>query len=222
MTSRMSNVRRMLTLVLLLVAVSDHCHAQGLFGDRQLGRAVNKRSAPQSTGPDSGVTTGRRFLRDERSVTDFVGSAIAQEAAGNFVGGQSAASTAVSSIVGLTEEARPVLNRPRFVRPSGMYAERLKLTADSLPPSGSANDVFPISDSTAAIIQARSLTIEVSPEGNSAILLGSVPSEHDRQMTELLVKLEPGIQTVENRLTVDPSLPPLPRASRRSGQRASN
>ena len=222
MNARIRVTRRLLILAIVLVAVSSQCRAQGLFGERQLGRSVSKRSSPQSTGPDSGVTSGRRFLRDERTVTDFVGSAIAQEAARNFVGGQSAVSAAVSSVQGLTEEARPVLNRPRYARPTGLYPERLRLTADSLPPSSVARDVFPISDSTAAIIQARSLTIEVSPEGHAAILHGAVPSEHDRQMTELLVKLEPGIQTVENRLTVDSSLPPLPRASRRSSQREPN
>lgn len=222
MIARNRNACRVLIVMIALVAVSSHCRAQGMFGERQLGQSVSKRSTPRSSGPDSGATSGRRFLRDERAVTDFVGSVIAQEAAGNFVGGQSAASAAVSSVQGLREEVRPVLNRPRFVRPVGLYPERLRLTASSLPPSSAALDVSPISDSTLAIIQARSLTIEVSPEGHSAILLGAVPSEHDRQMTELLVKLEPGIQTVENRLTVDPSLPPLMRASRRSSPREAN
>ena len=63
------------------------------------------------------------------------------------------------------------------------------------------------------LIQSRSLTIEVSPEGHSAILRGAVPSEHDRQTTELLVMLEPGIQKVENELTVDSTLPPVPASS---------
>jgi len=188
---------RLLVPIILLGIAATSCEAQGLFGERMLGRAVSKRSSPQSTAGSAG--SGRRFLREERSVTDFVGSAIAREAAGRFVGGQSAASAPVSSIAGLTEEARPPLNRPRIIRPAGLYAERLTLQ---------------LSESLQSLIQSRSVTIEVSPEGHSATLRGAVPSEHDRQTTELLVMFEPGIQMVVNELTVDSTLPPIQRRPR--------
>jgi osmotically-inducible protein OsmY len=67
-----------------------------------------------------------------------------------------------------------------------------------------------------SFIQSRSVTIEVSPEDHSAILRGAVPSEADRQQTELLVMFEPGIQKVVNELTVDSNLPPIPRRRRAS------
>lgn len=210
---------RILRSIILVASVSvvfgGNCHAQGLFGQRELGGAVSKRPGPQMSATGT-VDSSRRFMRGQRDVTDFVGSAIAQEAAGSFVGGQSAASTAVLSITGLTEEARPVLNRPRVLRPAGMYAERLRLTDDSLPPSTAIPEVAPLSSSLQTLMESRGVTVEVSPGEHSATLRGAVPSEHDRQTAELLVMLEPGIQKVENELTVDSSLPPQPSAQRRS------
>ena len=114
----------------------------------------------------------------------------------------------MSSIAGLTEESRPPLNRPRIIRPAGLYAERLTLASDLQIPAHPEPMPLQLSESLQSFIQSRSLTIEVSPEGHSATLRGAVPSEVDRQKTELLVMFEPGIQKVVNELTVDPKLPP--------------
>jgi hypothetical protein len=207
-------------LILILILHSDVCQAQGMFGERRLGSALSRQARPGASAAAPGVVNGgRRFLRDQRAVTDFVGSAIAQEAAANFVGGQSAVTSAVSSVTGLVEEFRPPMNRPRIVRPSGLYAERLTLSSDTLSNSESPqSDVelaaAALSPSLRSFIQSRSVTIEVFPADHSATLRGAVPSEHDRQTTELFVLLEPGIQIVRNELTVDPALPPAVRRSR--------
>lgn len=203
---------RLLVPIILLAIAATSCEAQGLFGERMLGGAVSKRNSPQSAA--GSPSSGRRFLREERSVADFVGSAIAGEAAGRFVGGQSAASAPVSSIAGLTEEARPPLNRPRIIRPAGLYAERLTLASDLLKAAHLEPMPPQLSESLQTLIQSRSVTIAVSPEGHSATLRGAVPSEHDRQTTELLVMFEPGIQMVVNELTVDSTLPPIQRRPR--------
>ena len=220
---RLPSVRNALTLnvaFLCVLVLSDSCHAQGLFGQRSLGGSLSKRSRPgagATTTPGT-VEAGRRFLRDERSVSDFVGSNTTAEAASGFVGGQSAVTAAVSSITGLTEEARPPLNRPRIIRPTGLYAERLTLSPEVLSQLSAspenAMETPRISESLQSFIQSRSLTIEVSPEDHSAILRGAVPSEADRQQTELLVMFEPGIQKVVNELSVDSNLSPIPRRRR--------
>ena len=217
---RVASGRKVITLIVAFLCVlllSDSCYAQGLFGQRSLGGSLSKRSRPgagATTTPGT-VESGRRFLRDERSVSDFVGSNTTAEAASGFVGGQSAVTAAVSSITGLTEEARPPLNRPRIIRPTGLYAERLTLAPEVLNDFTASRDnaieAPRISESLQSFIQARSVTIEVSPEDHSAILRGAVPSEADRQQTELLVMFEPGIQKVVNELTVDSNLPPIPR-----------
>ncbi len=60
---------------------------------------------------------GRRFLRDERTVNDFVGTNSADAGATGFVGGVSAVNSAVSSVTGLTEQVRVPINRPKVNRP---------------------------------------------------------------------------------------------------------
>ena len=224
---RFATVRNAPTLIVAFLCVlmlTDSCQAQGLFGQRSLGGSLSKRSRPGATAASQStpgtVESGRRFLREERSVSDFVGSNTTAEAASGFVGGQSAATAAVSSVTGLTEEARPPLNRPRIIRPTGLYAERLTLSSDVFDvgstSSSISEDTPRISESLQSFIQARSVTIEVSPADHSAILRGAVPSEADRQQTELLVMFEPGIRKVVNELTVDSSLPPIPRRRRAS------
>jgi hypothetical protein len=218
---RLPSVRKVLALIvafLCVLVLSDSCHAQGLFGQRSLGGSLSKRSRPGSASTSGAADSKPRFVRDEPSAGDLVGTTTAAEAASKFVGRESAVTAAVSSVMGLTEEARAPLNRPRIIRPTGLYAERLTLAPDVVN-SGttSQNNVAAlpqISESLRSFIQSRSLTIEASPEDHSAILRGAVPSEADRQQTELLVMFEPGIQKVVNELTVDSSLPPIPRRRR--------
>ena len=206
----MQTLKPLLTLLFLL-AISDVCHAQGLFGQRDLGSSLGKRNGPGNA--TATVDAGRRFARGARSATDVVGTNTSAEAMSGFVGGQSAVTAVTSSVAGLIEEARPPINRPRIIRPAGLYAERLTLASDA---STLANSVQQqqLSESLQSLVQSRSVTIAVSPEGHSATLRGAVPSEHERQTTELLVMFEPGIQKVENELTVDPTLPPVQRRPR--------
>lgn len=212
------NMRQQLAVITLVMSASvvpDVCHAQGLFGQRDLGRPVSRRNSPRVSAEEVGtVTAGRRFLRDERSITDFVGSTASGGGAAGFVGGQSAVTAAVSSITGLREEVRPPVNRPRVVRQAGLYAERLQLAPGTLPPAPGGDAVLvsaPLSTPLQSLMESRGLTLEVSPADRQAILRGVVSSAEDRQKFELLVLLEPGIQTVVNQLTVNPSVsPPAP------------
>ena len=205
--------------VMFTVVMSQDCSAQGLFGQRDLGSSIGKRPGPGAAAAASSATSGsldasRRFMRNARTANDFVGSNTSAEATTGFVGGQGVATTATSAVVGLTEEARPPINRPRIVRPTGLYAERLTLTDDSVWQPQQATVRPNISEDLMSFIQSHSMSIEVSSEDRSAILRGAVASERDRQMTQLLVMFEPGIQKVENQLTVDPTLPPLQRRPR--------
>ena len=198
-----------LLIIILLATVTNTCNAQGLFGQRDLGGSLSRRSAAGSAVAPGTVGDGRRFMRDERSVSDFVGSVTGGDAAAGFVGGQSAVTTAISSVAGLTEEARPPINRPRIIRQSGLYAERLRLSPETQTQFTGEQSPIQLSQALQTFIQSRSVTIEVSQEGHTATVRGAVASEHDRQTTGLLVMFEPGIQKVENELTIDPTLPPI-------------
>ena len=212
-----------------LLAVTCECvpAQQGLFGQRTIGRSLTRRaSSSQSPAPGT-VDQNRRFLRDQRSATEFVGSAPSGGGAAGFVGGQSAVTAAVSSVQGLQEEVRPPLNRPRIIRPTGLYPERLSIDQNLLgkansQPEQRPSDLRPLSESLQSIMETREVTIEVSPATGSATLRGEVPSEEDRKTTELLVMLEPGIQTIVNDLKVNPNLRPYPTRRARTNLNGSN
>lgn len=44
--------------------------------------------------------------------------------------------------------------------------------------------------------------IGIVMEGRTAILTGEVASEQQRRMSELLIRLEPGVSQIDNRLTI--------------------
>ena len=50
--------------------------------------------------------------------------------------------------------------------------------------------------------------VEITMEGRTAILTGQVESEQRRRMSELLIRLEPGVSRIDNRLTVGPANAP--------------
>lgn len=209
-------------VIMVLLLTSADCAAQGLFGQRVLGGSISNRTERQAgrttsgaggsaaglAGTPSQAAVPQRFLRDERQGGEFVGRSSAAESATDFVGREGTAQSAVSSAVGLTE-ARPPVNRPRILRPTGLYPERLTPAADLTGISGS-NQPRPsarVSRSVTEYLQTAGMFVEVSPEARSATVRGAVRSAEDRRKIELLLLLEPGIQSVQNQLTIDPNAP---------------
>lgn len=62
-----------------------------------------------------------------------------------------------------------------------------------------ANDHLRLLPSTAGVNG-----ISVSVEAGTAVVTGIVQNEHDRRMSELLMRLEPGVRRVENRVIIAP------------------
>jgi hypothetical protein len=201
-------------LILLLFGSCETVSGQ-LFGERTLGSSLKRGNSPRQSANPGTVDSGRRFLRDQRDVTDFVGAGSAAAGAAGFVGGASAATAATSSVAGLREQIRPPLNRPRLPRNSGLYPERLSLSADLQPVPATSFNPPVYSSALLKFIQQHALTIEVSSEDHVATLRGQVPSEHDRQLIAAFVMFEPAIQSVVNDLVVDPSLPTTVRKLKR-------
>ncbi len=52
-------------------------------------------------------------------------------------------------------------------------------------------------------LRERAAGVQLRLEGSTAVLVGSVASDHQKELAERLVKLEPGIESVRNELTVD-------------------
>lgn len=193
-------------LVLISLAGTSADVSAQLFGDRQVGRNANTPSTP----PLGGIVQGfERFLRGNRSEDSFVGAGSA--AASAFAGGSqanTAADTASSSVIGLTEEAAPPVNRVKQRKTAGIYAERL--TADFQPSSrfSTAPPERPvISQRLSDIAANRNVGITVSKTTREATVVGTVDSQHEKRIAELLVLFEPGIETVTNELHVAPRVP---------------
>jgi len=214
-------------LVAAVVVLSVECSAQGLFGQRTVGGSISNRNerlagrAAGSGGSGSGGQGGggsaatasqaavpQRFLREERQSGGFVGGSTAADAAADFVGREGTAQAAVGSAIGMTE-ARPPVNRPRIPRATGLYAERLRPASDlsAAAQSFRARRSASVSNSVTEYLQSAGMSVEVSSAEQSATVRGAVPSDEDRRKIELLLLLEPGIQSVQNQLTVDPQAP---------------
>ncbi len=214
-------------MLVCLVGLSADCSAQGLFGQRSVGGSISNRNerlagraaaggggSQGGSGSGSGAATAsqsavpQRFLREERQSGGFVGGSTAADAAADFVGREGTAEAAVGSAIGMTE-ARPPVNRPRIPRVTGLYSERLRPASElnSAATTLRARRSSAVSGSVTDYLQSAGMSVEVSSAEQSAIVRGAVPSAEDRQKIELLLLLEPGIQSVQNQLTIDPQAP---------------
>lgn len=198
-----------------------------LFGDRPLGDTLSRRPSPGSAGQleaadaaseglGMGQTVGsltgtERFLRENRSRRDFVGADLLDRE--GFIGAVQGSPRGVirSAITNLrplvNEQINRVLPDPqgRRERP---YAPRLVVAFDYPLPSSEE-----LQSTLAEYVlrvpgMERLGPVEVSVEGQTAILRGVVASDHQRDVAEQLVLLEPGVRAIRNELVVaDPAAP---------------
>lgn len=217
---------RSLVITCLLLFSTVSVEAQ-LFGPRDVGRNTRgaSRTAPNAAGT---VTQDRRFVRGSRTASDFVGTD--KEAAAAFVGNTQAINdgNVTSAVTGLREQPTMRVNRPLTIPRTGLYAPRVKIDfevpprVDSGPtvPDTTTQDPAP-SNSNAAnpprvaaaelpqmslalrqLVRRHGLQISPAPTERSVILSGTVPTEHDRRIAELLANFEPGLENVKNDLQV--------------------
>ena len=184
----------MISGLLLTCFMAEHALAQ-LFGTPTGSRSTQR-------GTTQAQSVADRFRREERSVDDFVGRRNT-----DLVGLPTNQSAVISSVAGLREEQRPSLNRPRVHRTAGLYPERLTLDpALSQPSTPAAQTERTLSPGLKAFMDARQLGLDSSSAGQSVGLSGEVASVHERQVAELVLMFEPGIDSVKNEVTLDPTL----------------
>ncbi|MBL4883247.1 MAG: BON domain-containing protein [Planctomycetaceae bacterium] len=190
------NLLLVCSLVLLL---SESASAQ-LFGERELGGNISRRQRVSMEEVGT-VDTNRRFVRGQRGSNDFVGSDRGDSA--TFVGREqgSTSGNVTSSVEGLREQRTRSVNRPRRTSRTGRYPARLTINFTS--PALSLQPTVTLSPGLHSLIEKRGIQIEVSKAGRLATLRGAVSSAHDRELAELLVLFEPGIEKIENELTIE-------------------
>ena len=171
--------------------------AQGLTGPRQRGSGLGQ---PQGRGPlQPGRLQGNRMGQDT-----FIGNDAQQmqESFRRMSGRQQRRAMfdfALESLNELRESRRARDQRRREpspvrvqIRPTFVSAPPAKLSPATL--NGRLAQSLPSSPGAAA---------QISLNGDTATLSGTVSSEYDRQLAAKMLMLQPGIYQVENRLTVE-------------------
>ena len=152
-----------------------------------------------------------RFLRGNRSKEDFVGRDSNERQF--FVGSLGEAEGKVPlTTAGLqieTSESANVRLRAATRQSGVMYDPRLEVgfKFNGPNPDNLADKLERRLKSTPRL-DNPDWPLEISVQGSTATLFGSVASEHARHLSELVVLLEPGIEEVQNHLSVDDRLEP--------------
>ncbi len=87
-------------------------------------------------------------------------------------------------------------------RPALRTRLRSAIAASPLPPAQIQRTASARFQTLASRPQLRG--VRVNMQGRTAVIEGTVRSDSDRRMSELLMRLEPGISGIENRLTIQP------------------
>ncbi len=175
-----------------------------LFGDRNIKRNRKARTMDSTTI----VNGAERFVRGNRTTNDFVGAGA--DITATSVGATQTGSTVPvqGSVTGLTEETSPAVNIPRTRTATGIYAERLAI---AFKPSTKKRfrlrlrSRSTLSKPLSRIAQHRGFEVKLSPADSTVLIRGTVRSERQKRIAELLVLFEPGIGTVTNELRVEPT-----------------
>lgn len=204
--------RAVLTLlVVACVALPGAASAQ-LFGERNLGGTIARPTFPDQTAGGGAGPRDPRFQRGTAEARTFVGAELLDLA--NPVGLQQALGMPLapqSAVDGLREELQPRVNRiiiePPPVRPLP-YRARLRVDFD-YPALPEETLTVALSERLrSAMSRLEPLPdVKVTVLDRTAILEGAVSSHRSRALAEQLVRLEPGVSRIENRLEVLEALP---------------
>ena len=152
------------------------------------------------------VNEEARFIRGNRSITDFVGTDSLE--AGAFVGAQQAGvgdliESAVDEMLEIEAVEDPNLSAEPVIPPRLLLnPPRLQLGFVPTPTAAPQLSATIKDQLQTSLTENLASGIVVSAEAGVVTLQGVVPSERERKLAGLLVGFEPGVLRVENALTV--------------------
>ncbi|MCC7336626.1 MAG: BON domain-containing protein [Pirellulaceae bacterium] len=202
--------------ILLCVVVSSFTASAAqaqLFGARSVGSPISSPFSQggglnsNAAGSAVGILSGNeRFVRGNRSRRDFVGSDRSEQS--GFVGaGQAIGVGRVRSATeGLRIETADTqrINRPIPAQSSkGIYYPRLEIAFD-VEPSTIVSPAELSADERLLkrVVNVAGDTVQVTLAGRTAILHGTVNSARDAELAAQLLSFEPGIDRVQNELSI--------------------
>jgi hypothetical protein len=199
-----------------------------MFGSRQLGvlltpgqslGSVGNRADAAVNNPGGTISGAERFVRGARQATDFVGTDVGDRR--TFVGRIQSRMRRTQQLPPLQPKAQPNVNQPAPQNDGAtdLYPPRLVLSPGmpELTPNAVQSSLIEHLEGSRRIRWTGPW--EVTMQGRTAVLQGSVASAQDRALAEALVQFEPGVGQVQNELRVSDPIPPTPaeRELRESG-----
>lgn len=185
--------------------LSESAQAQMFGAPRQVGRPIQSRSGPNQSQSQIGSLQGNeRFMRENRSTRDFVGSSRAE--GDGFVGSVQSLGTGRVTTAAETLQPPPDaaarLNQPIPPLAAGsMYYPRLVLQLETQAISGE-QVAHATTKRIESVLPAEVEGISIVVLDRRAVIRGSVTDEAMRRRIEILVSFEPGIDSIDNQLIV--------------------
>jgi osmotically-inducible protein OsmY len=199
--------------------VSSSADAQnsvnGLFGQRNIGGGFSQRPVENFGSPGDRIETmqsgagevsgNERFVRGNRQAGDFVG-ADNNDARNFFSALQGQGSNALGNFGPNRNNQNANRQQANRGRTNGQTQLRNALRLGFAPTASDARFKSELLTTRLADLGRikRVTPLEVALRGRTAVLTGSVATEHDREILARVLLLEPGVDAVENRLTVGP------------------
>lgn len=188
-----------------------------LFGNRTVGSPMNSLSEIRTTNSElyNQINIGsfdgsERFLRGNRSRRDFVGSDRFETT--GFVGSEQAIgigrvrTTAEDLRLETSNEQR--INRPLPPQPaSGLYYPKLVIAFDTPSPLASRSESAPSAEIQRRVERVAGPGVQVMLSGKTALIRGNVESEHAAELLLQILNFEPGIDSIQHRLTIGSQQP---------------
>jgi len=219
MKHRLLSVLTVTTGFVFATAANAQTNVNGLFGQRSIGGGFSQRPVENFGSPgdridqmQSGageVSGNERFVRGNRQAGDFVG-ADNNDAQNFFSALQNQGAGALGNFGPNRNNQNANRQQANRGRTSGQSQLRNSLRLGFAPTAVNAAYKSELLTSRLAELgQINRLTpLEVALAGRTAVLTGSVATEHDREILARVLLLEPGVDAVENRLTVGVPLAP--------------
>jgi hypothetical protein len=185
-------------------------------GGRSLGQPLSAGSSTLFGGRGT-IIGSERFLRKNRSARDFVGADRddASKFVGNIEANAGSGTNSSGPSVPVATDRSAEINKSLPTSTRNTIYEPVLVVEFEFPQISPTRVERDLSLRLSKMIpQLAAHSVVVSMEGRKAIVQGEVASESSKKLVETLIRFEPGVSSVDNRLQVVPQLEIIDSSSR--------